>query len=104
MINPSPSLRAELLSSRGITFYASEAGLHEGSEMLGSARACHQLETVVVLRDATERARSHIAEIIRVYPKYVPYIQSDLSIATDGVQSNAVLLLLVDWLSRTSNT
>ena len=55
-----------------------------------------------MLRDAVERARSHIAEVIRVYPKYVPlrmYNQSKLSIATNGTLSNTVILLLIGWLT-----
>ena len=63
-------LRAKNLSFEGITFSANEVGLHEGSDALGSARACHQLESVVVLRNAVERARSHVTEIMRVYMRY----------------------------------
>ncbi|GAX82425.1 hypothetical protein CEUSTIGMA_g9853.t1 [Chlamydomonas eustigma] len=65
--------RAQMLMASGITFLSNEVGLHEGDESAGSAQACPQLETVVVLRDAIERSRSHISEVIKVFSRFRLY-------------------------------
>ena len=64
------SCRFKVLKLQGITFSANEIGLHEGTGALGSARACYQLETVIVIRDAVDRARSHVTEVMRVIQRW----------------------------------
>ncbi|GAX77025.1 hypothetical protein CEUSTIGMA_g4472.t1 [Chlamydomonas eustigma] len=59
--------RAELLSKRGIQFYANEMSLHGGSEDPYSAHTCPQFETMLVLREPVARTRSHIFEVHRGY-------------------------------------
>ena len=62
---------------RGIDFFANEVSLHSGNGTLGSARACVQFETVVVLRDPVQRTRSHVTELMRVYTRCdVKHVQS----------------------------
>jgi hypothetical protein len=52
---------------RGVNYYANEGHMHEGTSTEGSAHACPQFESVIVLRHPAERTRSHITEIDRVY-------------------------------------
>ncbi|GAX72842.1 hypothetical protein CEUSTIGMA_g297.t1 [Chlamydomonas eustigma] len=65
--------RAEILTKEKITFLSNEVGLHEGTEVAGSAKACPQLETVIVLRDSNERAQSHVGEVMKVFTRFRAY-------------------------------
>lgn len=56
-----------MASRAGMNFYANELSLHEGTSERGSAHACPEVETVVMLREPVERVRSHIIETDKVY-------------------------------------
>ncbi|GAX73271.1 hypothetical protein CEUSTIGMA_g725.t1 [Chlamydomonas eustigma] len=64
-------IRAAEVHRRGVNYYSNEGHLHEGTSMEGSAHACPQFETVIVLRHPVDRTRSHITEIDRVYNRFV---------------------------------
>ena len=80
----SPSThRASELVATGTNFYSNELTLHEvssdsfldasapGAQAAGGAAAaggaCPELETLLLLRDPVERARSHVVEVAKVY-------------------------------------
>ena len=75
VIDPPPPFPSETpcrragLWDQGIDFAANEGPLHGGTSDLGSAKTCPQFESVVVLRDAAQRARSHVGEVDWVYAK-----------------------------------
>ncbi|GAX75455.1 hypothetical protein CEUSTIGMA_g2898.t1 [Chlamydomonas eustigma] len=63
------SNRTSFFVSQGISFYSNEGSLHDGNFTLGSSRVCHEMDSVIVLREGVERARSHVSEVVKVYDK-----------------------------------
>ncbi|GAX75454.1 hypothetical protein CEUSTIGMA_g2897.t1 [Chlamydomonas eustigma] len=65
--------RNAFLFAKGVTFYANEGSLHsvyEKNSNYGSSEVCHEMDSVIVLRDGVERARSHVGEVVKVYNKF----------------------------------
>lgn len=61
--------RARKLTASNYTFYANERALHGGTDVPGSAGACKEMETVIVLREAATRAQSHVRETNLIYER-----------------------------------